>query len=1034
MKHTSSKIFVFLILLLFPFLKVISQQGTVTVEVDWPDYAEENRVRIFSIDGTLQLEECVPGDCYVANNARIQNYTNTRTIDLNYGGYGLLISDRFGDGWNGAASVRILVDGVEVLNVTKADDGNESEFFGFSVFDSSITQNPPLTLFDQFNGYYDYTVAGGTLRTSDADPCAITTNSSGTLTTPIPAGATIEKAYLFWAHSNYTVDTNVTFEGQNVTADVINQYAISQISFFGMVSDVTTIIQGISDPSTETYNFSDLNIDNTNNTGFYCGSTTLGGWSLMIFYTEPSLPPSRINLYNGFNGQQNSNSSYVVDNLFAISSVGAKTTVLSWEGDQGLSGGEELAITTSSDPTPVPLKGDGDNIAPTENPFNSTIFDNSTGTVVNTTNSYGLDLDTHNITGAIDPGDTSVTTNVTVGGDIVILNAVALKVTSNLIVGTVYEDVNYSGGSGRDQTVASGVPIENAVVELYDSSGNLELIATTDSSGEYVFAGMADGDYSVRVVNNSVRSTRGGGTTCTTCIPIQTFRRNYTASTLSDIPDEIGGANPAAEDPGAVTTIGNPIPAGAQTVSTVSISGEGAVDLDFGFNFNTIVNTNEDGQGSLEQFIINSNNLDETGLDIEAHPNDATLDPAAGDDTSIFMIPTNADPLGRTTDPGYNAIDGYFDILTNSNLSAITGTNSANTKIDGRTQTAYSGNTNTGSIGAGGSTVGTLAVTLPTYDLPEIQVQKGSGNGYVFNIQSNDVTVRNMAIFGNNNSADGVRVTSGSGVIVQANVIGLNAVGVLEGNTRHGVRVNGGTSTITENYISQTRVNGIRLNNTSNPTTSITLNHLTANGQNGCNSNILVRGGTNNTVENNLIDSASAFGINDTIGSISITGNTITTSGQDTTGCTDNAGIGLENNNSSISNNIINANNGAGVLLTGGTTSGNTISQNSIFNNGSATNPSLGIDINNDGVTLNDDSSIPPSGPNGSINFPILESVAVSGTRLRVVGWVGAGAIVELFLTDIDQGSASAGSNQIGGVSRDYGEGQVFIGSAIEGS
>ncbi|GAA4277252.1 beta strand repeat-containing protein [Aquimarina mytili] len=949
---------------------------------------------------------------------------------MNYGGYNLILFDSFNDGWNGASSIRVFVDGVLVVDEDLAN-GASPRIIGFSVFDTSVTQNPPLTLFDQFNGYFDYTVTGGTLRTSDTDPCAITTSSSNTLTRTIPAGATIEKAYLFWAHSNYTVDTNVTFEGQNVTADVVNQYAVSQISFFGMVSDVTSIIQGIPDPSSNTYDFSDLNVDNTNNTGFFCGSTTLGGWSLMIFYTEPSLPASRINLFNGFNGLQNATTDYTIDNFFAISSAGAKTTVLSWEGDQAFSGGEDISITTSLNPTPTSLKGDGDNIAPTENPFNSTIFDNTPGgATVNNTAAFGLDLDTYNIASLIGAGDTSVTTNVDVGGDIVILNAVAIKVTSNLIVGTVYEDINYPGGAGRDLATSSGAPIENATVELYDSSGNLELIATTDSAGEYVFAGMADGDYTVRVVNNTVRSTRGGGTACTTCLPIQTFRRNYTASTLSDVTNEVGGANPLNEDPGAVTTIGDPLPAGAQTLSSVSISGEGAVDLDFGFNFNTIVNTNGDGQGSLEQFIINSNTIDETGLDIEAHPNDITLDPNAGEDTSIFMIPTNADPLGRTTDPRYNSTDGYFDILTTVNLSAITG---ANTKIDGRTQTAYSGNTNTGSIGSGGTTVGTTAVTLPTYDLPEIQVRR-DGNGYAIDIQGNNVTVRNIAAFANGNSGDGIRVTSGTGIIVQSNIVGPNAVGTLEGNTRNGIRINGGTSTVTGNYIAQNRLRGIRINNNGPPTSTITLNHITNNASNTCNNNgnIQVSGGALIEIRNNLIENAGAYGINHTAGTVTITDNTITTSGQNA-GCNSDSGIRLNTNNASVVSNIINANNGSGIAVTGGTTSGNLISQNSIYNNGSATNLSLGIDINDDGVTIND-SGDADTGPNGSLNFPIIESAAVAGGRIRVIGWVGAGATVEFFLTDIDQGTAVAGNNQIGGVSRDYGEGQVFIGSAIEGS
>ena len=91
------------------------------------------------------------------------------------------------------------------------------------------------------------------------------------------------------------------------------------------------------------------------------------------------------------------------------------------------------------------------------------------------------------------------------------------------------------------------------------------------------------------------------------------------------------------------------------------------------------MNTNEFGQGSLEQFILNSNTLGEVGLDIEAN---AIFDPAAEEDVSIFMIPPTGDSFGRTADVNYNAA-GYFDILLdNANtFSVITGTN---TIIDGR--------------------------------------------------------------------------------------------------------------------------------------------------------------------------------------------------------------------------------------------------------------------------------------------------------------------------------------------------------------
>lgn len=70
------------------------------------------------------------------------------------------------------------------------------------------------------------------------------------------------------------------------------------------------------------------------------------------------------------------------------------------------------------------------------------------------------------------------------------------------------------------------------------------------------------------------------------------------------------------------------------TVGASAVSG-----VDFGFNFSTVVNTNNAGQGSLRQFILNSNLLANTGLDQVDNPSDGAPDPAAGVETSIFMIP-----------------------------------------------------------------------------------------------------------------------------------------------------------------------------------------------------------------------------------------------------------------------------------------------------------------------------------------------------------------------------------------------------------
>ena len=906
---------------------------------------------------------------------------------------------------------------------------------GYGGITDTDTANEPLSLFERFDGYYDYTVTGGTLRTNDnnTDPCSVTTSSSNILTAAIPPTAIIRKAYLYWAHSGIEIDNNVTFEGQSVVADIeYNSYLSGGQNFFGLVSDVTDIVNGVANPSTNVFDFSDLTIDNDDVGPDYCStSTVLGGWSLMVFYEEASLPAVTINLYQGFNGRSNQGDSFTLDAFYAIAGSGAKATFLSWEGDSTLDGSssgstnpEELSITNQAG-TNFVLTGDGGQTG--NNAYNSTIFDNTAG--INISNVHGLDLDTYDISTFINPSDNQVTANVDVGQDFVISNAVVLKVPSNLITGTVFEDINYPGGPGRNINDANGVPLAGASVELYDNLGNLVETVLTDDDGDYVFAGMADGTYTFRVVNATVRSSRGGGDSCTTCVPVQTFRKTNDGTTTTDIVEEVGGRFPAVADAPTGTL------SGAQSVTSVTISGSGIADLDFGFNFNTIVNTNSSGQGSLEQFIVNSNNLDEVGLNIE--PN-SIFDPVAGKDVSIFMIPPTGDTLGRTGDPGFAS--GIFTISQDERLSIVT---ADNTELDARTQTAYSGNTNGGTLG-GGEAVGTAGTLLPNYDNPEIQIAGNTVAGDVIRLRGDGNVLRNFALYSTNNqdvvNAAGT-VNSATAILVTQNLIGVDATGTPQ-SSRYGVQLESNTSAnISNNYLGYNE-RGVRIDNCTSAT--IDRNHFdTSNPDVNCFADaISLAGGSSITITNNLLEDSGSAAIdmfNAFSGSALIEGNTIRDSGisSSCTATTEINGISIAGSNNTIRNNEIYRSAGAGITM-GGNGTGNLISQNSIYANGTLV-PSLGIDIARngnddtaDGVNIND-SGDTDTGANGLLNFPIITMIHTSGSNLTIRGWARPGSQMEFFLSDINQATATAGDNSLG-LSTDYGEGQIYLGTATEGT
>ena len=157
------------------------------------------------------------------------------------------------------------------------------------------------------------------------------------------------------------------------------------------------------------------------------------------------------------------------------------------------------------------------------------------------------------------------------------------------------------------------------------------------------------------MVNKLVVSNRGSLAAGEAVLPVQTFRSDGTI----DIINEVGGANPSVEDYGsnsiatsinlsALTTTTTT----AQSVTPVTVGGLDVLGVDFGFNFDVIVNTNDSGQGSFRQFIHNSNDLENTNLDQEDNPTNGVTFPKDLEwETSIFMIPgTGVHKIEPTTE------------------------------------------------------------------------------------------------------------------------------------------------------------------------------------------------------------------------------------------------------------------------------------------------------------------------------------------------------------------------------------------------
>jgi hypothetical protein len=120
-------------------------------------------------------------------------------------------------------------------------------------------------------------------------------------------------------------------------------------------------------------------------------------------------------------------------------------------------------------------------------------------------------------------------------------------------------------------------------------------------------------------VNGSVTSSRPGSDGSE--LAVQTYRIDGVSEAAGDGAKKVGGELPsnenAAANSGAQTLASlqgtdldtDSITEWTQSIVSVDASGGDVNGVDFGFNFDVVVNTNDAGQGSLRQFIINSNLL-----------------------------------------------------------------------------------------------------------------------------------------------------------------------------------------------------------------------------------------------------------------------------------------------------------------------------------------------------------------------------------------------------------------------------------------
>ena len=582
-----------------------------------------------------------------------------------------------------------------------------------------------------------------------------------------------------------------------------------------------------------------------------------------------------------------------------------------------------------------------------------------------------------------------------------------------LLSGTIFEDVNYGGGAARSLATSSGVGLSGATVELY-TGGNFVSSTTTAANGTYSFAVNTSTTYTVRAVTPTT-SSRSGGTT-TGIMPVQTYRTDASSGVAIAVSDRVGGETPTLIDAaanGGSATLASLTTASAtpQSISTAATTSANIAGLDFGYNYDTIVNTNGAAtQGSLGQFITNVNALGNATLAQTGQP--------AAQETSIFMISNGSAHPGLRNGLANQLSSGIAIITLTATYPLLTRSNVA---IDGKTQTADVGDTNPGSLGSGG-TVGVDALALAQVDAPEVELA-GGGSYRALQVQSSATgfVLRGVAIY---NMASHLADFYATGALIEKNIFGSHASAFTQAAIANGgiYLRSGSAGTLQNNLIGFSLANDIRIY--SDSTWTLVNNEIRASSASGalvyaC-INVVASGSPGTlSVSGNLITACAnqAISASNTGVLKMFTNNTVTSNELGVIGASQpnlSGAVYLDGSGSgaTIAKNIITGNYGAGIMVAGGGTNW-TLSQNSIYGNGTmadnlgnAASGEIGIDLLTSAqsatpatpfITPNKSGGT-AAGGNSLLNFPVFDGAAIVGANLVLSGYARPGATIELFL------------------------------------
>ncbi len=301
-----------------------------------------------------------------------------------------------------------------------------------------------VTLYNQFNGRYDFTFIGNTMNPEEDSFMlipAIFTSSSAVLN--LDPSNVVKKAYLYWSGCG-TGDFDVKLNGTDITPDRTFSLIqpVSNLPFFSAYKDVTTQILATGNG---TYTLSDFDLTSLINT-YANNATNYAGWAILIVYENSSLQLNQLNVYDGLqnipidkDGILGTGLNITLNSINVIDNVGAKIGFLAWEGDVDLNNNEKL-------------KFNGNTLTNSLNPPTNAF--NGTNTFTNSATLFNMDIDVYDIQNNINIGDTTAQIQLTSGQDFVMINTIVTKLNSQLPDATIAIN-NYSQSCNSRQVIVN---------------------------------------------------------------------------------------------------------------------------------------------------------------------------------------------------------------------------------------------------------------------------------------------------------------------------------------------------------------------------------------------------------------------------------------------------------------------------------------------------------------------------------------------------------------------------------------------------